>query len=387
MVFFGEMKNMKKLIKSAEPYIGSEEIREAVKVLESGNFVSGRKVEEFENAFANYIGVDYAVAVNSGTSALHLALLSLGVGVGDEVIVPALTFFATVEAVLYVGATPVFADIDEETFCMSPYDVAEKLTEKTRAVIPVDLFGHPCDFDALNHVVSEFEEENHLDYTIPFVEDCAQAHGAEYKGIKVPLSFYGCFSFYATKNMTVATEGGMIVSDSILVESCRALRNHGMTDRNTHMCLGYNYRMNEIAAAIGLVQLKYLDRMNAIRQKIADYYNEHIDVEWLRKPVVKDYCTRHAWFWYPCLIDEDELGMSTETLREKLLSEGIETRFRYTKPLYYQPAVLEKLGKYSYTLWNCPVAEDVCGRIIGLPVHPKLSEEDLGYICEVINTI
>jgi len=240
--------------------------------------------------------------VNSGTSALHLTLLSLGIGKGDEVIVPALTFFATVEAVLYVGATPIFADIDLETFCMSPYDVAVKLTEKTKAVIPVHLFGHPCDIDAINHVVSEFEEENRLDYMIPFIEDCAQAHGAEHENIKIPISLYGCFSFYATKNMTVATEGGMIVTDdSRFAEKCRILRNHGMTDRNTHAYLGYNYRMNEIAATIGLIQLKYLDRMNTIRQKIADYYNKHINVEWLRKPVVKDYCSRHAWFWYPCL--------------------------------------------------------------------------------------
>ena len=377
----------KKLIKSAEPYIGNEEIQEAVRVLKGGNYVSGQKVKEFEEAFADYLGVDYAVAVNSGTSALHLALLSLGIGEGDEVIVPALTFFATVEAVLYVGATPVFADIDEETFCMSPDDVAEKLTKKTRAVIPVHLFGHSCDIEKLNDIVSEFEMENYSNYTIPFIEDCAQSHGAEYINIKVPVSFYGCFSFYATKNMTVATEGGMIVTDDPQVaEKCRILRNHGMTDRNTHAYLGYNYRMNEIAAAIGLVQLKYLDRMNAIRQKIADYYNRHIDVEWLRKPVVKDYCTRHAWFWYPCLVDEDELEMPTQILREKLLEEGIETRFRYENPIYYQPVIQEQFDLHKVA-WNCLNAEWVCGRIIGLPMHPKLSEEDLEYVCEVINTI
>jgi len=385
---------MRRLIKSAEPYIGSEEIREAVKVLESGNFVSGRKVEEFENAFADYIGVDYAVAVNSGTSALHLALLSLGIGEGDEVIVPALTFFATVEAVLYVGATPVFADIDEETFCINPLDVERRLTEKTRAVIPVHLFGHPCDIDELADVVDEFEIRNHIDCRIPFVEDCAQAHGAEYAWHKLPITRCGCFSFYATKNMTVATEGGMIATEyAHVAKRCRILRNHGMTDRNTHAYLGYNYRMNEIAAAIGLVQLKYLDRMNAIRQKIADYYNEHVDVEWLRKPVVKGYCTRHAWFWYPCLIDEDELGMPTQTLRKKLLSEGIETRFRYTEPLYHQPVIRSLDVKYylEHSKWKfgfyLPNAEKVCGRIIGLPMHPKLSEEDLEYVCEVINTI
>jgi len=378
---------MRRLIKSAEPYIGSEEIQEAVKVLESGNFVSGRKVEEFENASADYIGVDYAVAVNSGTSALHLALLSLGIGKGDEVIVPALTFFATVEAVLYVGAIPVFADIDLETFCMSPEDVAEKLTEKTRAVIPVHLFGHPCDVKEIFGVIFRIGREYGTE--IEIVEDCAQAHGTEYKKVKVPYLPHGCFSFYATKNMTVTTEGGMIVTDDPQVaEKCRILRNHGMTDRNTHAYLGYNYRMNEIAATIGLVQLKYLDRMNMIRQKIADYYNRRINVEWLRKPVVKDYCTKHAWFWYPCLVDEDELGMPTQTLREKLLSEGIETRFRYTRPLYHQPVIREYFSKYPYQIeWNCPVAEDLCGRIIGLPLHPKLSEEDLEYVCEAINTI
>jgi len=196
----GGIKIHRRIIKSAEPYLGNEEIQEVVKVLESGNFVSGRKVEEFENAFADYVGVDYAVAVNSGTSALHLALLSLGIGEGDEVIVPALTFFATVEAVLYVGATPVFADIDEETFCMLPEDVSGKLTEKTKAVIPVGLFGHPCDIFELNRIVTEYEEENDLDY-IAFIEDCAQAHGAECDYTKVPVSSYGCFSFYATKKL------------------------------------------------------------------------------------------------------------------------------------------------------------------------------------------
>jgi len=369
-----------KMIKVAVPNIGDEEIEVAVEVLKSGNYVSGKWVEAFEEAFASYIGTEYAVACNSGTSALHLALLSLGIGKGDGVIVPSLTFFATVQTVLYVGATPIFADIDEDTYCMDMEDVNSKINRKTKAIIPVHLFGHAMNFEKAS-------------ITINIIEDSAQAHGTQYKGWRVgSLGKFGCFSFYATKNMTVATEGGMITTnDRKLAEKMKFLRSHGMIDRNTHEFLGYNYRMNEIAGAIGLVQLQKLDEMNARRQEIADYYNENLKASWLKKPIVKDYCTRHAWFWYACLVDEEKLGMSTDKLRKVLLSEGVETRHRYNKPLYHQPilsrSAMEYFGDAHYVPEPCPIAEKVCGKLIGLPIGSHLSMEDLEKVVEVVNGI
>ena len=258
----------KKFIPVAAPSVGEEEVEAVRRVLLSGQYVSGPKVKEFEQKFAKYIGTDFAVAVNSGTVALHIAMEALGVGQGDEVIVPPITFFATVSSVLYLRAVPVFADIDPTDLCLSPKSVARCISPRTKAIMPVHLFGAAAKMDALGEIARK--------YGVCLVEDCAQAHGSEYKKQKVgSLGHAGAFSFFATKHMTTG-EGGMITTnDPELAETCRIIRNHGMIDRDTHVRLGFNNRMTEIEAALGLVQLEKLDDLNQKRIKNSKFIIRH----------------------------------------------------------------------------------------------------------------
>ncbi len=326
---------MNKKIKVAKPFVDEEEVQAVREVLLSGRYVSGPKVEEFEKKFADYIGVKHAVAVNSGTAALHVALASLGIGPGDEVIVPPLTFFSTVSAVLHQNAIPVFADIDLESFCLDPSDFEDKITENTKAVIPVHIFGNAAEMDEILRIADE--------YNVKVVEDCAQAHGTEYKGKKVgSIGDAGCFSFYATKHMTTG-EGGMITTDSDeIAEKAKIIRNHGMVGRDQHVMLGYNYRMSEINAAIGLVQLKKLEKLNEKRIENSLYLLDRIrdEVEWLGVPEIKEY-VRHTFFWCPVVVMEEKVGLPTPEVVKKLKERGVEVRYRYREPLYKQKVLLD----------------------------------------------
>jgi len=364
-------------VKVARPVVGEEEIKAVTEVLMSEYYVSGPRVKKFEESFAKYIGTEEAVGVDTGTDAIRLTLQALGIGKGDEVIVPALTFFATASAVLMAGGTPIFADIDPETYNIDIKDVHRKITGKTKAVIPVHYFGHPADLDKLPRDVI-------------IIEDAAQAHGAEYKGKKVGgLSKAGCWSMYATKNMTVATEGGMITTnDHELAATLRTLRSHGMMGRNDHVMLNGNNRMNEIAGAIGQVQLPSLDYWNRIRAHWSSLLRYELrNVPWLKIPPVKDYCTQHAWFWCCVEVDEERLGMSTDDLRKRLMEEGVETRHRYVEPLYKQPVLYQFLDLHDYSSDFCPVAEKVAGKLIGLPNHPLLTLEEINYVKDTIYSI
>lgn len=382
------------MIKVSVPMVGEEEAEAVRQVLLSGRYVSGPKVKEFEEQFSRYTGVTAAVAVNSGTAALHIALACKGVGPGDEVIVPPLTFFSTVTSVIHQNAVPIFADIQEDTFCLDPEDFESKITEKTKAVIPVHLFGHPADMDRITSVADK--------NGIVVIEDCAQAHGAAYKGRKVgSLGELGCFSFYATKNMTTG-EGGIITTDNLqLAKEAAKLRNHGMIDRDTHSYLGYNYRMSEINAAIGLVQLKKLETMNEIRVQNSEYLLENLrDVPWLEIPSIKKDIT-HAFFWCPVRVKEEVLGMKTEELVRKLREKGMEVRYRYNEPLYKQEVLLHQNTypkgcpfschhygkKVDYSSVYLPTAERVAGTLIGLPNHPALKKEEMETIIQILHTI
>jgi len=373
---------MTELIKVATPMVGDEEIQAVTEVLRSGNYVSGEKVKQFEEKWASYIGTDYAVAVDTGTDAIRLTLDALDIGDGDAVIVPALTFFATASAVLMNGGIPIFGDIDPDTYNLDP-DSVEKLLEKykARAIMPVHYFGHPADMDRFK----EIAEDHH----VLLIEDAAQAHGAEYKGKKVGgLSEAGCWSYYATKNLTVATEGGMITTNiKDLAEVVKILRNHGMTDRDTHGLLGGNNRMSEIGAAIGLVQLKYLDGLNRRRTWNSLHLRKRLQgIPWLKIPPVKEWA-KPVWFWCPVEVDEEKLGMTTLELRKRLYDEGVETRHRYTEPLYRQRVLEQYRHLHDYSQDWCPVAERVCGKILGLPNHPMLTQRELDRIVEVIKSI
>ncbi|MCK4526064.1 DegT/DnrJ/EryC1/StrS family aminotransferase [candidate division WOR-3 bacterium] len=361
------------MIPIAKPIIGNDEIQAVVQVLKSGMLTQGKAVEEFENAFAEYIGVKNAIAVSNGTISLDIALKSLDIKQGDEVIVPSFTFISTANAVLFQGAKPVFVDVDERTFNINPEDVVKKITDKTKAIIGVHLFGYPFDVKAIQEICE--------DYNLYLVEDCAQAHGAEYKGKKVGgFGVAGCFSFYATKNMTTG-EGGIITTDSDeIAKMCRLLRSHGENKKYYHTILGYNYRMTDIQAAIGVIQLKKLDIFNRKRINNAQYFNKHIKTHGLKLPH-KESVVKHVFHQYAVTI-EKEFPMLRDEFMEYLKKKSIGCAIHYPLPIHKQP-LYRRMG-YTDENVQCPVATSLSKKILSLPVHPSLAEKDLIYITETI---
>lgn len=257
------------MINIAKPIITDEEIEAVTEVLKSGMLAQGKKVEQFQKEFAQYTQSKYGVATSSGTTALHTALVAADIGPGDEVITTPFTFAATANSVLYSGAKPVFADIDPKTFNLDAASVEEKITDKTKAILPVHLYGQPADMDAICEVAQKHD--------LKIIEDAAQAHGAVYKGKKIgSIGDLGCFSFYPTKNITTG-EGGMVTTNNEeLAEKAGMVRAHGESQRYEHEILGYNYRMTDIAASIGLTQLKHIDEFNAKRNENAEYLTQHL---------------------------------------------------------------------------------------------------------------
>lgn len=364
------------IIKVSIPQIGEEEVIAVREVLLSGSYVSGSKVKEFEEQFADYVGTKHAIAVNSGTSALHIALEALGIREGDEVIVPPLTFFATISSVLYLRAIPVFADIDLDDFCLSPKSVEEHISSKTKAFLPVHLFGASAKMDDFLSLSKR--------HGIPILEDCAQAHGTEYNGRRVgSIGSAGAFSFFATKHMTTG-EGGMITTDDHKVaDICGIIRNHGMSSRNDHERLGFNNRMTEMEAAIGLVQLSKLEDLNSKRIINSEYLLKHIrSIPWAKVPVPEGKM-RHTYFWCPLMIDEEIGNKDIEELKDHLTINKIEFRHRYHEPLYRQ-GVLKRVG-LDYSGIYLPNAERATGKVIGLPNHPGLTENELDRIIDVLH--
>jgi perosamine synthetase len=347
-------------------------------------------VAEFERKFATYIGVAEAVAVNSGTAALHTALAALDIGPGDEVVVPALTFFATVASVIQQGAVPVFADITLHDYCMSAEDLARRITARTKAVIPVHHFGYAAEMDAINALARE--------HGLKVIEDCAQSHGTRYHGARTgALGDMGAFSFFATKHITTG-EGGMVTTnDPALATRMRIFRSHGLFGRDDHVMLGYNYRMTEMAAAMGLVQLERLDALNSARIRRSEEILRRIaDVPWLR--VTEIFNNQDpTYFWCPILIDEDKLGFTTEDLIARLLERGVETRHRYRAPLYRQPMLNESLPKIlrlsagdnlpDYGDLRLPNAERIAGHVIGLPNRPDMTDAEVEHVIGVIRSV
>lgn len=364
--------NNKGYIKITEPVIGENEIRKVVEVLKSKWLVHGPVVEEFEKRFAEYIGVKHALAVSNGTIALQLILEALGIGPGDEVIVPDFTFIATANTVLMRGAKPVFADIELETYTVNPDDVLEKINPKTRAIIAVHLYGHPADMRALREIAD--------DYKLYLIEDAAQAHGAKIGEVKVgSLGDAAAFSFYATKNMTTG-EGGIITTNiEQIAERIRLLRNHGQERKYYHVTLGGNYRLTSIQAAIGLVQLSKLNELNDIREANAKYLTSKLSrVHDILTPKVKP-GYKHVWHQYVIWV-KDSFPLTRDELKEKLWEYGIETAVHYPLPIHLQP-LYRSLG-YPSNL--CPNSMEASKHVLSLPVHPLLSRDDLEYIAKTI---
>ena len=366
---------LKRTIPIAKPVLGREEVEAVRKVFESGILVQGERIKMFEKEFAEYIGVEHAVAVANGTLALDAALKALKLGSGDEVVTSAFSFIASSNCVLYQGAKPVFADIDPRTFNIDPADVAEKITAKTKAIIPIHLYGQPAEMGALKEIAE--------DHGIALVEDAAQAHGAEYEGRKVGgLGDIGCFSLYATKNMTTG-EGGIITTNNReLARKVRLLINHGDIGKYNHVILGYNYRMSEASAAVGSVQLKKLDRSNEIRKKNASGLTRGIEmISGLTPPYVRDN-VKHVFYQYVIRVEESYL-MDRDKLAERMRGNEVGTAVHYPTPVYRQP-LYKELG-YGKTV--CPIAEDASKRVLSLPVHPKVNEDDIAYILNILKEI
>ena len=349
------------MIPVAKPLIGEEEIEEVEKVLRSGFIAQGPRVAELEEAFASYIGTKHAVATSSGTTALHLSLLALGVGNGDEVITTPFSFAATGNCALYVGARPVFVDIDPQTFNLDPNQIEGAITKKTKAILPVHLYGQPAKMD----LIKEISEE----HGIPVVEDAAQAHGAMFQDEMIgSIGDMACFSFYPTKNMTTS-EGGMITTNNTeLADMARILRAHGEKERYHHSVLGYNFRMTDIAAAIGLVQLKKLDGFNQKRIENAEYLTEHLKrISDIEAPFVSPQ-VKHVFHQYTVRVKDGKRNDVMNFLNQ----EGIGTGIHYPVPIYKQE-LYQNLGYND----NCPLTEKAASEVLSLPVHPSLSVEEL----------
>lgn len=354
------------MIPIAKPMVGDEEKKAVSDVLDSGMLAQGEKVKEFEEKFAEYIGVKYAVATSNGTTALHLALLASGVKSGDEVITTPFTFISTATSILFCGAKPVFTDINPGTFNIDPEKIEKVITDKTKAILPVHLYGQSCEMDKIREIAEK--------HALVVVEDACQSHGAEYHHKKVgDIGDAGCFSFYPTKNMTTG-EGGMVTTNNDQInEKLRMLRNHGQSRRYSYSMVGYNFRMTNIAAAIGVGQLKKLDKFNERRIKNAGFLSEQLNDVVETPYVLPD--VKHVFHQYTIKTDKREL------LMENLKKEGIGFGIYYPKPLhFYEP--LEKYGNDG--LKN---AENVCEEVLSLPVHPGLSEEDLGKIVQLIKSV
>lgn len=356
----------------AKPLLGEEELEAVRRVLESGVIAHGPEVESFEREFAEYTGVEHAVAVVNGTAALDLVLKAYGVGPGDEVVTTPFTFVATANAILYQGAKPVFADIDPRTFNLSPERVVEAVTPRTRAIIAVHLYGQPADMRALREIAD--------DHKLVLIEDAAQAHGAEFQGRKVgALGDAATFSFYATKNMTTG-EGGMVTTnDRRVAERVRLLRDHGQAGKYLHVELGHNLRMTSIQAAIGRAQLRKLDRFNEARRRNAEFLTREISrVDGLTPPY-EDPRVKHVYHQYVVKV-EDRFPLTRDELREHLAAKGVGTAVHYPLPTFLQP-LYRRLG---YPQNACPNSLDASRRVLSLPVHPALSENELKYIVACI---
>ncbi|HVB72963.1 MAG TPA: DegT/DnrJ/EryC1/StrS family aminotransferase [Ktedonobacteraceae bacterium] len=373
------------MIPIAHPLLGVEEDEAVLRVLASGQLAQGENVAAFERRFAEVCRVQEAVAVSSGTAALHLVLLAHGIGPGDEVITTAFSFAATANVILLVGATPVFVDIEPDTYTIDPKLVEAAITPRTRAIIPVHLYGHPCDMRRLEQIA----EAHHL----IIIEDACQAHAASIDGKPVGSFGTGCFSFYATKNITTG-EGGMVTTDDHeIAERVRLLRSHGQRERYCHTMLGYNMRMTEIQGALGLVQIEKLEQFTEQRITNAAFLTKHLG-EFIQTPVTRP-GFRHVYHQYTIQVpgNRDEWAM-------QLRAKGIGTAVHYPLAIHQQPYYREHIdtfrlidtsettkGKRSAGDTYLPVTEKAAAHVLSIPVHPALSAEDLSMIVREVRTL
>lgn len=358
-----------------KPLLGDDEVKAIRDVLLSGiltdpSYNGGKLVREFENRFARFVGAKYSVAVSSGTAALHLALLAAGVGPGDEVIVPSFSFLATATTVLLVGAKPVFADIDIKTYNIDPESIKPLINEKTKAIIPVHLYGLPAEMDNIMEIAEK--------HNLVVIEDAAQAHGAKYKGKYVGnIGHMACFSFYPTKNMTTG-EGGIVTTNiDEYAKRIRLLRSHGQKEVYEPIMLGYNYRMTELEAAIGIVQLSKLPKFLNIRENNAKKLTELLsDLDDIILPFVPKY-SEHSWNVYTIRCPNEKVR---NELKSYLRNKGVGASVYYEIPIHRTP-LFTNLGYGNLKLRN---TEEASKTVLSLPIHPRVSDTELAFIAELI---
>ncbi|MDA8235166.1 MAG: DegT/DnrJ/EryC1/StrS aminotransferase family protein [Clostridia bacterium] len=363
------------MIPIAQPIIGEEEIQRVTEVLRSGELAAGRYVKRFEEKFTEFLGAAHGVAVSSGTTALHTALAALGIGPGDEVLTTPFSFIATANSILYVGARPIFVDIDEKTYNLAPGALEEACRRHpgAKGILLVHLYGHPAPMKEIMEVAERFG--------LKVIEDCAQAHGAVYGGKKVgTMGDAGIFSFYPTKNMTTG-EGGLVVcQDEEVALLARRFVNHGQEVRYTHRELGYNFRMTNFQAAIGLAQLEKLPGFNERRRANGERLTAGINNPKIITPVEIPGC-RHVYHQYTVRVKGPQGDKEREQFVEHLRQQGVGCQIHYPQVIYRQP-VYQGLGLNG----SCPVAEQAAREVVSLPVHPALGQGDLEQILQAVNS-
>jgi perosamine synthetase len=369
---------MDKMISVCEPLVGQRELEYVTNCIQT-NWVSskGEYIAEFEDKFAAYCGCKYGITTTSGTTALHLALVTLGIGKGDEVIVPSLTMTASVFPVIYTGAKPVLVDSDPAIWNIDPAKIEEKITKNTKVIMPVHLYGHPCDMAPMLDIA--------LKYGLYIIEDAAEVHGAEYNGRKAgSIGDMGCFSFYANKIITTG-EGGMIITNSKeMADRARSLKDlaHSPQKRFLHTDIGFNYRMTNIQAGMGLAQLEQIDRFVEMRRQNASFYNRRLGVlPGITMPPEKEWAKNTYWMY--AIVLQDEFGLSRDQLMEELAKREVETRAFFI-PMHLQPCFTD-LGLFNNEAY--PVAEELGRRGLFLPSSTGLTQEQKTYICDCIEEI
>ncbi len=338
-------------------------------ILESSQYILGPKVLELEKKIAEYHGVNEAVGVASGTDALHLSIEALGIGEGDEVITTPFTFFATAEAILYTGATPVFVDIEQETMNIDPGKIEAAVTKRTKAVLPVHIFGHPADMDKIAAVAKE--------HNLKIIEDCAQSFGASVHGKRTgSLGDAGCFSFYPSKNLGAFGDGGMVLlNDPSVAADIRKLRNHGSRGSYRHESVGFNSRLDEIQAGVLLVKMKRIDAYNNKRRQKAVLYGELLS-DRVERPAERPGYT-HVYHQYTIR------SSSRDEMQMRLRENNISSVVYYPTPLHIQEAV----NFLGYKKGDFPVAEETSERVLSLPMYPELEETSITRIADIINNV
>ena len=367
-----EIMNVKFIDFSEQHNLIKDEIEVGLKkVFAAGNFILGQEEKDFEDIFSRFCDANYAVGVNSGTDALYLSLAALDITVGDEVILPSYTFIATALAVSYTGAKPVFLDIEETTYNIDPQKLEDAITEKTKAVILVHLYGQPANMDEINSICQK--------KGIKVIEDAAQSHGAKYKGQRVgSLGDVACFSFYPTKSLGAYGDGGMVVTkDEKIFKKVQMLRDYGRKDRYDHKVKGYNSRLDTIQAVVLTAKLKHLDQWNQMRAQNAAYYNELLaECEEITTPTVLDDRT-HVYQTYAVRLPK------RDQIIEELHKLEIGALIHYPIPVHLQEAYKDE----GYTKGDLPISEKISDEILSLPMYPHLEKDKIEYVCKQLKSL